>query len=164
MPPLGPWKGVAPLSRFFNNKDEFVQNYKNLSSFNEIELANLHVGIIHAVKIQRFSFLYNWSLSAFLELKKFIIVLIDQFITCFPFEHCGELKKCCNHPFLFESADHGYAGDSATADTVSIFDSDCNPQNDLQILERAEKVEQKGAEDEAEHELLSAFKAIISQL
>ena len=23
-----------------------------------------------------------------------------------------ELKKCCNHPFLFESAEHGYAGDS----------------------------------------------------
>jgi chromodomain-helicase-DNA-binding protein 1 len=23
-----------------------------------------------------------------------------------------ELKKCCNHPFLFESADHGYGGDS----------------------------------------------------
>jgi chromodomain-helicase-DNA-binding protein 1 len=22
-----------------------------------------------------------------------------------------ELKKCCNHPFLFESADHGYGGD-----------------------------------------------------
>lgn len=23
-----------------------------------------------------------------------------------------ELKKCCNHPFLFESADHGYGGDN----------------------------------------------------
>lgn len=23
-----------------------------------------------------------------------------------------ELKKCCNHPFLFESADHGYGGDT----------------------------------------------------
>lgn len=23
-----------------------------------------------------------------------------------------ELKKCCNHPFLFESADHGYGGDA----------------------------------------------------
>lgn len=27
-----------------------------------------------------------------------------------------ELKKCCNHPFLFESADHGYGGDSSTKD------------------------------------------------
>lgn len=23
-----------------------------------------------------------------------------------------ELKKCCNHPLLFESADHGYGGDA----------------------------------------------------
>ncbi|KZV33997.1 protein CHROMATIN REMODELING 5 [Dorcoceras hygrometricum] len=23
-----------------------------------------------------------------------------------------ELKKCCNHPFLFESVDHGYGGDA----------------------------------------------------
>ena len=23
-----------------------------------------------------------------------------------------ELKKCCNHPFLFESADHGYGGET----------------------------------------------------
>jgi len=22
-----------------------------------------------------------------------------------------ELKKCCNHPFLFESADYGYGGE-----------------------------------------------------
>ena len=29
-----------------------------------------------------------------------------------------ELKKCCNHPFLFESADHGYGGDSRTNDKV----------------------------------------------
>lgn len=27
-----------------------------------------------------------------------------------------ELKKCCNHPFLFESADHGYGGDSSIND------------------------------------------------
>lgn len=27
-----------------------------------------------------------------------------------------ELKKCCNHPFLFESADHGYGGDSSSKD------------------------------------------------
>ncbi|KAG0489597.1 hypothetical protein HPP92_006460 [Vanilla planifolia] len=25
-----------------------------------------------------------------------------------------ELKKCCNHPFLFESADHGYGGDNGS--------------------------------------------------
>lgn len=23
----------------------------------------------------------------------------------------GELKKCCNHPFLFESAEENYRGD-----------------------------------------------------
>ena len=27
-----------------------------------------------------------------------------------------ELKKCCNHPFLFESADHGYGGDTSMND------------------------------------------------
>ena len=27
-----------------------------------------------------------------------------------------ELKKCCNHPFLFESADHGYGGDTRMND------------------------------------------------
>ncbi|CAB4278322.1 unnamed protein product [Prunus armeniaca] len=66
-----------------------------------------------------------------------------------------ELKKCCNHPFLFESADHGYGGDSstkdgsglginlATADTVIIFDSDWNPQNDLQAMSRAHRIGQQ---------------------
>lgn len=29
-----------------------------------------------------------------------------------------ELKKCCNHPFLFESAEHGYAGDSGDRSRV----------------------------------------------
>lgn len=31
-----------------------------------------------------------------------------------------ELKKCCNHPFLFESADHGYGGDISTSDSNKI--------------------------------------------
>ncbi|XP_062082267.1 protein CHROMATIN REMODELING 5 isoform X6 [Humulus lupulus] len=31
-----------------------------------------------------------------------------------------ELKKCCNHPFLFESADHGYGGDSRTNDSSKL--------------------------------------------
>ena len=31
-----------------------------------------------------------------------------------------ELKKCCNHPFLFESADHGYGGDANTSDTSKV--------------------------------------------
>jgi chromodomain-helicase-DNA-binding protein 1 len=31
-----------------------------------------------------------------------------------------ELKKCCNHPFLFESADHGYGGDASTNDNNKV--------------------------------------------
>jgi len=31
-----------------------------------------------------------------------------------------ELKKCCNHPFLFESADHGYGGDTSTSDSGKV--------------------------------------------
>ncbi|XP_062080920.1 protein CHROMATIN REMODELING 5-like [Humulus lupulus] len=31
-----------------------------------------------------------------------------------------ELKKCCNHPFLFESADHGYGGESRTNDSSKL--------------------------------------------
>jgi hypothetical protein len=31
-----------------------------------------------------------------------------------------ELKKCCNHPFLFESADHGYGGDISTNDSSKL--------------------------------------------
>lgn len=29
-----------------------------------------------------------------------------------------ELKKCCNHPFLFESADHGYGGDISDSNKI----------------------------------------------
>lgn len=31
-----------------------------------------------------------------------------------------ELKKCCNHPFLFESADHGYGGDSSMPESSKV--------------------------------------------
>lgn len=31
-----------------------------------------------------------------------------------------ELKKCCNHPFLFESADHGYGGNISTNDSSKL--------------------------------------------
>lgn len=31
-----------------------------------------------------------------------------------------ELKKCCNHPFLFESADHGYGGDTGINDSSKL--------------------------------------------
>jgi chromodomain-helicase-DNA-binding protein 1 len=31
-----------------------------------------------------------------------------------------ELKKCCNHPFLFESADYGYGGDANMNDSSKV--------------------------------------------
>ncbi|XP_071726363.1 protein CHROMATIN REMODELING 5 [Rutidosis leptorrhynchoides] len=116
----------------FYSKDEFVQNYKNLSSFNEIELANLHMElrphILRRVikdvekslppKIERVLRVemsplqkqyYKWILERnFHDLNKGVrgnqVSLLNIVV---------ELKKCCNHPFLFESADHGYGGDSA---------------------------------------------------
>ncbi|KAJ0726583.1 putative DNA helicase chromatin remodeling SNF2 family [Helianthus annuus] len=115
----------------FNSKDEFVQNYKNLSSFNENELANLHMElrphILRRVikdvekslppKIERVLRVemsplqkqyYKWILERnFHDLNKGVrgnqVSLLNIVV---------ELKKCCNHPFLFESADHGYGGDS----------------------------------------------------
>ncbi|CAN6691706.1 unnamed protein product [Malus baccata var. baccata] len=119
----------------FKNKDDFVQNYKNLSSFNEIELANLHMElrphILRRVikdvekslppKIERILRVemsplqkqyYKWILERnFHNLNKGVrgnqVSLLNIVV---------ELKKCCNHPFLFESADHGYGGDSSIKD------------------------------------------------
>ncbi|KAK7276699.1 hypothetical protein RIF29_17844 [Crotalaria pallida] len=115
----------------FKSKDDFVQNYKNLSSFNENELANLHMElrphILRRVikdvekslppKIERILRVemsplqkqyYKWILERnFHDLNKGVrgnqVSLLNIVV---------ELKKCCNHPFLFESADHGYGGDS----------------------------------------------------
>ncbi|GAB2277059.1 Protein CHROMATIN REMODELING 5 [Dionaea muscipula] len=115
----------------FRNKEDFVQNYKNLSSFNETELANLHMElkphILRRVikdvekslppKIERILRVemsplqkqyYKWILERnFHDLNKGVrgnqVSLLNIVV---------ELKKCCNHPFLFESADHGYGGDT----------------------------------------------------
>lgn len=114
----------------FRSKDDFVENYKNLSSFNENELANLHMElrphILRRVikdverslppKIERILRVemsplqkqyYKWILERnFQDLNKGVrgnqVSLLNIVV---------ELKKCCNHPFLFESADHGYGGD-----------------------------------------------------
>ncbi|XP_075520131.1 protein CHROMATIN REMODELING 5-like [Primulina tabacum] len=115
----------------FKVKDDFVQNYKNLSSFNEMELTNLHMElrphILRRVikdvekslppKIERILRVemsplqkqyYKWILERnFHDLNKGVrgnqVSLLNI---------VGELKKCCNHPFLFESADIGYGGDA----------------------------------------------------
>ncbi|CAH9070585.1 unnamed protein product [Cuscuta europaea] len=115
----------------FKSKDDFIQNYKNLSSFNENELANLHKElrphILRRVikdvekslppKIERILRVemsplqkqyYKWILERnFHDLNKGVrgnqVSLLNIVV---------ELKKCCNHPFLFESADHGYGGDA----------------------------------------------------
>ncbi|KAJ4845979.1 Protein CHROMATIN REMODELING 5 [Turnera subulata] len=123
----------------FKNKDDFVQNYKNLSSFNEIELANLHMElrphILRRVikdvekslppKIERILRVemsplqkqyYKWILERnFHDLNKGVrgnqVSLLNIVV---------ELKKCCNHPFLFESADHGYGGDASSYDSSKL--------------------------------------------
>ncbi|PKA67000.1 CHD3-type chromatin-remodeling factor PICKLE [Apostasia shenzhenica] len=117
----------------FSSKDDFVDKYKNLSSFNEIELANLHKElrphILRRVikdvekslppKIERILRVemsplqkqyYKWILERnFHNLNKGVrgnqVSLLNIVV---------ELKKCCNHPFLFESADHGYGGDKGS--------------------------------------------------
>ncbi|KAG9443646.1 hypothetical protein H6P81_014986 [Aristolochia fimbriata] len=123
----------------FKNKDDFVVKYKNLSSFNEIELANLHKElrphILRRVikdvekslppKIERILRVemsplqkqyYKWILERnFHNLNKGVrgnqVSLLNIVV---------ELKKCCNHPFLFESADHGYGGDTNIADSSKV--------------------------------------------
>ncbi|XP_045831703.1 protein CHROMATIN REMODELING 5 [Trifolium pratense] len=123
----------------FKSKDEFVQNYKNLSSFHENELANLHMElrphILRRVikdvekslppKIERILRVemsplqkqyYKWILERnFQNLNKGVrgnqVSLLNIVV---------ELKKCCNHPFLFESADHGYGGDSGGSDNSKL--------------------------------------------
>ncbi|RDX93137.1 Protein CHROMATIN REMODELING 5, partial [Mucuna pruriens] len=123
----------------FKSKDDFVQNYKNLSSFNENELANLHMElrphmlrrVIKDVekslppKIERILRVemsplqkqyYKWILERnFHDLNKGVrgnqVSLLNIVV---------ELKKCCNHPFLFESADHGYGGDSVSSDSSKL--------------------------------------------
>ncbi|XP_041999408.1 protein CHROMATIN REMODELING 5-like isoform X1 [Salvia splendens] len=115
----------------FRSKDDFVRKYKNLSSFNETELTNLHMElrphILRRVikdvekslppKIERILRVemsplqkqyYKWILERnFQDLNKGVrgnqVSLLNIVV---------ELKKCCNHPFLFESADHGYGGDT----------------------------------------------------
>ncbi|CAI9761615.1 unnamed protein product [Fraxinus pennsylvanica] len=115
----------------FKSKEDFVQKYKNLSMFNEMELANLHMElrphILRRVikdvekslppKIERILRVemsplqkqyYKWILERnFQDLNKGVrgnqVSLLNIVV---------ELKKCCNHPFLFESADHGYGGDA----------------------------------------------------
>ncbi|EHA8587062.1 hypothetical protein COCNU_scaffold001363G000010 [Cocos nucifera] len=123
----------------FNNKDDFVEKYKNLSSFNETELANLHKElrphILRRVikdvekslppKIERILRVemsplqrqyYKWILERnFHNLNKGVrgnqVSLLNIVV---------ELKKCCNHPFLFESADHGYGGDNSTSESNKV--------------------------------------------
>ncbi|PIA48224.1 hypothetical protein AQUCO_01400659v1 [Aquilegia coerulea] len=123
----------------FKNKDDFVEKYKNLSSFNELELANLHKElrphILRRVikdvekslppKIERILRVemsplqkqyYKWILERnFHDLNKGVrgnqVSLLNIVV---------ELKKCCNHPFLFESADHGYGGDTSTNDSSKL--------------------------------------------
>ncbi|XP_010273267.1 PREDICTED: protein CHROMATIN REMODELING 5 [Nelumbo nucifera] len=126
-------------SEKFNNREEFVFRYKNLSSFNETELTNLHKElrphilrrIIKDVekslppKIERILRVemsplqkqyYKWILERnFHSLNKGVRGKQVSLLNI-----VAELKKCCNHPFLFESADHGYGGDSTIDDSSKL--------------------------------------------
>eukprot|EP00250_Pteridium_aquilinum_P009901 c19015_g1_i2 orf=976-6498(-) len=123
----------------FRSKEDFVERYKNLNSFNEVELSNLHMElrphllrrVIKDVekslppKIERILRVgmsplqkqyYKWILERnFQDLNKGVrgnqVSLLNIVV---------ELKKCCNHPFLFESADHGYGGDATMNDNSKV--------------------------------------------
>ncbi|XP_044800394.1 chromodomain-helicase-DNA-binding protein 1-like isoform X3 [Bubalus kerabau] len=51
----------------------------------------------------------------------------------------SQLRKCVDHPYLF---DGGVGMNLTAADTVIFFDSDFNPQNDLQAAARAHRIGQ----------------------
>ncbi|ONM25935.1 Protein CHROMATIN REMODELING 5 [Zea mays] len=100
----------------FNSKDSFVERYKNLSSFNETELANLHKELRPHI-LRRVIKDVEKSLPPKIEriLRVEMSPLQKQLVNDMQVSLLNivvELKKCCNHPFLFESADHGYGGDS----------------------------------------------------
>ncbi|KAG0616525.1 hypothetical protein M758_5G122400 [Ceratodon purpureus] len=123
----------------FNNKEQFTEHYKKLSLFDEKELANLHAElrphllrrVIKDVekslppKIERILRVemsplqkryYKWILERnFNDLNKGVRVNQVSLLNI-----VVELKKCCNHPFLFESADYGYGGDANTNDNNKV--------------------------------------------
>ncbi|XP_024375943.1 protein CHROMATIN REMODELING 5 isoform X2 [Physcomitrium patens] len=123
----------------FKSKEQFTEHYKNLSSFDEKELANLHAElrphllrrVIKDVekslppKIERILRVemsplqkqyYKWILERnFNDLNKGVRVNQVSLLNI-----VVELKKCCNHPFLFESADHGYGGDANMNDNNKV--------------------------------------------
>ncbi|KAK1295416.1 CHD3-type chromatin-remodeling factor PICKLE [Acorus calamus] len=195
----------------FNSKNDFVEKYKNLSSFNEIELANLHKelrphilrrvikdvekslppkssvfsgadhgyggdnNISDSSKVERMVFSSgklvildkllvrlretNHRVLIFSQMVRMLDILAEYLsLRGFQFQRLdGSTRADLRHQamehfnapgsedfcFLLSTRAGGLGINLATADTVIIFDSDWNPQNDLQAMSRAHRIGQQ---------------------